>query len=76
MRCPECGKKSVVIDSRSGSSVGSEHLSDQEVTRRRECNKGHRFTTIETIHGSTQKAEIRKRIIDAIFYIGHEIKKL
>jgi len=40
MKCPECGKSSRVVDSRSRYS---------EVTRRRECRKcGARWTTTET----------------------------
>lgn len=39
--CPECGGKlKAVIDSRSALSG---------VRRRRECVKGHRFTTLETV---------------------------
>lgn len=41
LRCPECGRKPRVIDSRPRVDGG--------VLRRRECPKGHRFNTIETL---------------------------
>jgi len=40
MNCPECGKDTMVVDSRS---------TDNSVRRRRECNEGHRFSTQEWV---------------------------
>jgi len=40
MNCPECGKDTMVVDSRS---------TDDSVRRRRECNEGHRFSTQEWV---------------------------
>ena len=40
MRCPECENPTVVVDSRKVSGT---------TRRRRECELGHRFTTLETV---------------------------
>lgn len=47
MNCPECGKDTMVVDSRS---------TDDSVRRRRECNEGHRFSTQEWVIKSETRA--------------------
>lgn len=44
MKCPECGKPTIVKDSRES---GADHR------RRRECLNGHKFTTMEYTVGTT-----------------------
>lgn len=45
MQCPQCGVKTLVLDSRPFGKVA--------VRRRRECWNGHRFTTLEEVRQDT-----------------------
>lgn len=63
MRCPECGAASRVLETnRVTGEEGDKYyyLGDCTTRRRRECTKGHRFTTLERPQG--REAEAVKNI--------------
>lgn len=68
MKC-ECGEKSDVIDSRYCQR-------SNRIRRRRECNKGHRFTTFEQVgEDLPSKRELKnlspevKNLLNAIIHV-------
>lgn len=50
MTCPQCGKWSKVIETR-------QRKAGAELSRRRECGNGHRFSTMESVKADAIKEQ-------------------
>lgn len=68
MNCPTCGDESHVIDSRPAK--------QRSIRRRRQCGRGHRFTTYERMEPAEKPIDMKwlfKRVKQAIAEVESDV---